>query len=355
MADWPDFALYKHERYKFDLHGPELELAEFTAHYDRVSAVQSYLKAKFGERALGRVFHAKSHGSLLGELRLLPQRQQETRHGVFGNNSPVKYPVLARFSNGKGTIEPDWLPDVRGVALKIFGVEGEMERTVDLLMTNSPVACGTDHAEFVEFMEASKDGTPRAAFCAAHPRVIIALLKCITPLRSVVEATYGSGHAYLLGPNRAMKIKLKPHPDHLGFFDAAVARFHLIEDRDFLRHELEQRLTTKGLQFTLFVQLENEADPDVTPIEDALFEWTEESSPSLPVAELVFEPQLMTEARREYVDSLAFNPWNYHPEHRPLGNLARGRLFSYAASRAGRLAHPTLSFATFRALWDAKG
>jgi len=354
--DWPDFTLYKHEKWKFDPSDPKLERAEFIEHYDRVGAVQAYLKAKFGEDVPRRVFHAKSHGCLLGELRLLPERHEETRRGLFGNSTPEKYPVLARFSNGKGTIEADKSPDVRGVALKIFGVEPGTERTIDFLMTNSPVAFGADHAEFVEFMEATKDGAPNPAFAIAHFRVIVSLVKCIFAARSVAELTYGSGHAYLLGPDHAIKMSLKPHAEHLDFFDAAVARFHLIEDRDFLRHELEERAIAKGVKFTLCLQLENERDPDRTPIEDALFEWTEESSPLLPVAELVFEPQLMTEARREYVDSLAFNPWNYHPEHRPLGNLARGRLYSYAASRTGRAFQPTPpSFATFRTAWDARG
>jgi hypothetical protein len=110
-----------------------------------------------------------------------------------------------------------------------------------------------------------------------------------------------------------MKLKLEPHVDHVGFFDAAAARIHLIDDCDFLRHELEERACTKGVRFTLSVQLENEDDPAATPIEDALFEWTEGSSPPLPVAELVFDPQPMTDARWEYVDTLSFNPWNYHP------------------------------------------
>ena len=129
MTDWPDFTLYKHEKWKFDSSGPELEHAEFINHYDRVAAIQAYLKEKLGNDAPGRVFHAKSHGCLLGEVRLLPERLAETRHGIFGSSAPEKYPVLARFSNGKGTVEPDRLPDVRGVALKIFGVEPGTERT----------------------------------------------------------------------------------------------------------------------------------------------------------------------------------------------------------------------------------
>jgi catalase len=348
-----EVTLYKREEWKFDPKNPERELAEFREHEERVKRVQAHLAAKSSGN-VRRVFHAKSHGCLLGELRLLSSRPDKTRHGIFWNRAPDKYSVLARFSNGQGTIDRDLLPDVRGVALKIFGVQPGAEQTIDFLMTNSRVAFGKDHAEFVEFMEASKDGIPGLGFGLRHPRVVFNLLKCICPPRSVAELTYGSGHAYLLGPDSAMKLKLEPHVDHVGFFDAAAARIHLIDDRDFLGHELEERARTKGVRFTLSVQLENEDDPAATPIEDALFEWTEESSPPLPVAELVFDPQPMTDARREYVDTLSFNPWNYHPEHRPLGNLARGRLFSYSASREGRAAQPMPGFATFLGVWNGK-
>ena len=44
MTDWPDFTLYKREKWKFD--SPQLEHAEFIKHYDRVGAVQHIFKKK---------------------------------------------------------------------------------------------------------------------------------------------------------------------------------------------------------------------------------------------------------------------------------------------------------------------
>jgi len=86
------------------------------------------------------------------------------------------------------------------VALKIFGVEPGTERTVDFLMTNSRVAFGKDYAEFVEFMKATKDGLPGPEFCIAHPDVILSLLKCIFPPRSVVELIMEVATPTCLGP-----------------------------------------------------------------------------------------------------------------------------------------------------------
>jgi hypothetical protein len=351
MTDWPDFDLYKRESWKFPHGGAEVERAEFVTHAARVREVQVHLAAKSGA-APARVFHAKSHGCLLGELRLLSEREADVRYGLFGDAAPEKYPVLARFSNGQGTIQHDYAPDVRGVAIKIFNAGPKREHSVDFLMTNSRVAFGKDHAEFVEFMEATADGLPGPTFVLGHTRVVASLMKAIWPPRSVSELTFGSGHPYLLGKDRAMKLKLTP--------DGAVPRssanlFQRLADRDYLRHELAGRAATAGLRYKLFIQLEYDGDPTLTPIENALSEWDETASPPLPVAELVFPPQEVTEAQHCYVENLPFNPWNYHPEHRPLGNLARGRLFSYAASREGRAAIPEISYESFLAEWNRLG
>src|SRR5215469_14058681 len=153
LETFPDFELYKNEAFFGGSASAECE--EFRGHVKKVAEAQQQL-ADRSDGTRRRVFHAKGHGALLGELRLRAERPSIVRKGIFGDDAPPNYPVLARFSNGKGVIEADSIPDVRGVALKMFNVSpSDPERTMDLLMTNSPVAFGTDHAEFVEFMVAS--------------------------------------------------------------------------------------------------------------------------------------------------------------------------------------------------------
>jgi len=362
-----DEGLYRNERFKFG--SKAREEAEFADHVARVRAVQDRLAREHFAGARKRVFHTKMHGCLLGTLTLRPDRPPAVRRGIFAETAS-RYDVLARFSNGVGIEQHDLKPDVRGVALKIFGVREAADttadaRSVDWLMTNSTNPFGRDQEEFVEFMEANA-GTALdlAGYLARHPAVFELLLKAAARvIPSLVTERYWSGHPYLLGDDAAMKFNLAPSAD----VDpaAGIARDHaeagrlnsLVQDAvnetgsiqerigrwfalhapqssplhsDYLRRDLLHRLEKAPLRFTLSVQLEKSAA--TTPIEDALVEWKETDSPSLPVADL----ELSRESTGVDNESLRFTPAHFTAAHRPLGNLARGRLFTYAASQDGR-------------------
>jgi hypothetical protein len=99
---------------------------------------------------------------------------------------------------------------------------------------------------------------------------------------------------------------------------------------DYLRRDLLHRLVAAPLRYTLSGQLEKSAE--ATPIENTLVEWKEADTPSVPVADLVLD----RECTAIDSESLRFTPAHFIAAHRPLGNLARGRLFTYAASQEGR-------------------
>jgi len=364
--------LYRNERFKFG--SKASEEAEFADHVARVRAVQEKLAREHfaGERK--RVFHTKMHACLLGTLTLRPDRPAATRHGLFADEARQRYNVLARFSNGVGIEQHDLKPDVRGVALKIFGVAERSAaatsagvRCIDWLMTNSTNPFGRDQEEFVGFMEANA-GSPLelAGYFAAHPTVFGLLLKAAARVvPSLATERYWSGHPYLLGSDVAMKFNLAPAApadpspastdDHARQLDAlgrrALDETGTVEERiarwfalhapeasplhaDYLRRDLLHRLGNSPLRFILSVQLEK--SPAATPIEDTLVEWKEADSPSLAVADLELDRQ-SAEIDNE---SLRFTPAHFIAAHRPLGNLARGRLFTYAASQDGRGAAP---------------
>ena len=325
--------LYVHERFK---HGSrEKELAEFEEHARRVTAVQRTLADEHSHGMPQRVFHAKAHACLAGTLRLLDNRPPETRHGIFGPGGKASYNVLARFSSGVGFVQHDLKPDVRGIALKIFGVggagstNGESRRTRDFLMTNSTNPFGNDQQEFVEFMQASLGPIRLAGFLVSHPRIARLLVRTTARILipSLATEQYWSGHPYLLGPQRAMKFNVRPaSPSDRVPVETDVAR----ADRNYLRLELRARLARAPIRLVFSIQLEK--DPDTTPIEDALVEWKESDSPSIPVAELLLDREIDAEACR----TLRFTPGNFISDHRPLGNMGRGRIFTYAASQVAR-------------------
>jgi catalase len=327
--------LYKHEQYKFG--SQAAEEAEFRQHIVRVQFAQQELSQRHAPPVNRRVFHTKSHGCLMGTLTLRPDRPALVCEGLFANVGKQRYNVLARFSNGVGEVRHDLKPDVRGIALKIFGVQevdsdtgSVTESCVDWLMTNSTNPFGRDQQEFVEFMEANLHPlTKLPVFLLEHPRVAALLLKATSvPVASLATQQYWSGHPYLLGPDRAMKFNVTPV--------AGVAAGSVTEilGADHLREDLLRRLQDGPVRFSLNVQLE--ISPEVTPIEDALIGWEESQSPSMAVADL----ELTRELAGVDADALRFTPAHFIAAHRPLGNLARGRIFTYRASQEGRGALP---------------
>ena len=367
MAD----QLYRNERFKFG--SKASEEAEFADHVARVRVVQERLAREHFSGVRKRVFHTKMHACLLGTLTLRPDRPAAFRRGIFADAARQRYNVLARFSNGVGVEQHDLRPDVRGVALKIFGVGESSGATpaalpcVDWLMTNSTNPFGRDQEEFVEFMEANT-GSPLdlTAYFAHHPQVFELLIKAAARvIPSLVTERYWSGHPYLLGADTAMKFNIAPATevetsagiadDHAeagrlnALVQRAVSQTGAVEERvarwfglhapeasplhaDYLRRDLLHRLAKAPVRFTLSVQLEKSAE--TTPIENTLVEWKEADSPSLPVADL----ELDRESLEVDNESLRFTPAHFIAAHRPLGNMARGRLFTYNASQDGRRA-----------------
>jgi hypothetical protein len=263
---------------------------------------------------------------------------------------------------------------LRGLALKIFGVRDSADtqsppsaRCVDWLMTNSTNPFGRDQQEFVEFMEANVGSLlALGEYCVKHPEVFALLVKATARvILSLATEQYWSGHPYLLGPDKAMKFNVAPTAgmdhrfgsaeDHieasrlnslvhqaihgveevterLRRWFAVQKHGESILDPNYLRADLINRLEHGPLKYTLSVQLEQDAAS--TPIENTLVEWKEVDSPSIPVADL----ELTHESTNIDNEALRFNPAHFISEHRPLGNLARGRLFTYTASQDRRRA-----------------
>jgi catalase len=360
--------LYVNEHYKFD--DKDKEMDEFKRHVEQVKMAQAKIAKNHSLPHPQRVFHAKTHGCLTGKLNLIEDRPESVRHGIFGPNGKASYNVLARFSNGVGFDQHDLMPDVRGIALKIFGVSdgsvGAQEQTIDFLMTNAPNPFGRDQEEFVQFMEASVEpgflNGNLLGFLFHHAEVRKLLLKAtLRIVRSLAAEQYWSGHAYLLGPDKAMKLNVRPAENAgigmedqgieqemaalesgLSAMDDGIERWlHMRGEAgnsklnpNYLSVELLNRARQGPIKFILSVQLEK--DPDSTPIENGLVEWEESVSPSIPVAELVLDRQ----DEFQDCDGSRFTPGHFIADHRPLGNIGRGRVFTYQASQAGRHAMP---------------
>lgn len=349
-----NFQLYSRESWKGT---KESEVAEFLDHARLVRLAQAEL-AKTNESANKRVFHAKSHGCLTGRLILDPDRDAKTQHGIFVLDGKQDFNVLVRFSNGVGTIESDRKPDVRGMAVKIFGANKGQGTypTMDLLTTNSPTPFGSDQAEFIEFMNATVFPgflhNRMLRFLASNPttrKAIIERTTRATTMKSLVGETYWSGHPYLMGQNQAVKFFFRPigldsgsnassiEMDTVAWVKKFFSQVLLSSsEANVMATELRRSALNKEIEFGVYAQFDDGTRN--TPVEDASVEW---NAQEYRIATLKLDRQQIGMAGNEQFstcENLAFTPGRFHPEHRPIGNMGRGRIFTYEASARGRSA-----------------
>src|SRR5690606_460950 len=111
--------------------------------------------------------HAKSHGIVLGELRVHEGLPPALAQGLFAR--PATYPVVMRLSTIPGDLLDDRVSVPRGLALKVVGVEGERlpgsegEVTQDFLMVDAPAfgqATPKDFLQGLKALAATTDKVP---------------------------------------------------------------------------------------------------------------------------------------------------------------------------------------------------
>ena len=69
--------------------------------------------------------HVKVHGRATGEFRVLPNLPAELAQGVFAEERTFQ--AVVRFSNSASQPQPDFVPDGRGMAIKVLEVAGERQ------------------------------------------------------------------------------------------------------------------------------------------------------------------------------------------------------------------------------------
>ncbi len=309
--------------------GTEKDEAALIASFgQQIQALQREAKDKHQAATVLRGFHAKSHGCVLGELKLDASRPERTRFGVFAQTF-TSWPVIVRYSNGVGWAQADDELDARGMAVKLLGVPGtkyltDETATQDFLMTNSPTPVGKDAVEFMEFARANANG--RAAgigFLLGHLRSGNALLRTGT-IASTVNETYWTGGPLHLGAHQAVKISATPCAGQ-------KKREPSKEGPDYLAADLTNA-AKEGFCFTLRAQFQK--DPIEMPIENSSIIWDETESVPVALGNLVVPAQALMD--KAQCDALVFHPWHSIAAHKPMGNHNRARLVVYSASQSIR-------------------
>jgi catalase len=291
--------------------------------------------------------HPKSHGYVQGELIVDEHIPDDFKVGVFAK--PKTYPIWIRFSNGgskrdsTGHFVPDTTGDIRGMAIKLMGVEGEMASVdladcdeQDFVLMNSPTFFARDSQGYMYLFPVAKaiddgritfnpDGSPKdipAELQAPFQAIAYAfkLLKQITAKQtsSPLEIDYWSATPYKFG-DRAIKFAVVPHLNREKFNPETA-----IDKSNYLREAMTQHLANQDAYFDFTIQLQTDAVR--MPIEDPTVEWSEHESPYIKVATIRIPPQdFNTEERKQQDEQQSFSPWRSLAVHRPLGGINRVR------------------------------
>jgi catalase len=215
----------------------------------------------FGHHPGHRALHAK--GTVLkGTFAATPQAARLTR-ALHMQGEPV--PATVRVSNGGGNPNvPDYMPDVRGLAVKLY--LPDRSRT-DIVAQTAPRFPFHRPEPFVELLRAQRPGWELAVklplLFARHPealRTLPANIPALQPPPSYATCDYYAVHAYrwldAQGGSRYVRYTFRPaRPEGRLTLWAARKR-----GRDYLQEEIRRRVADGPVRFTLELQIASTGD-----------------------------------------------------------------------------------------------
>jgi hypothetical protein len=305
------------------------------AGYARAFAeIQARREQRWGK---GRTLHRKQLAAAQGTLEVLDGIPEFARHGLFAQ--PRDYEVWVRLSNGGLDRASDRTPDIRGFAIRVFGVQGESAlgngpaKSQDFTLINQEAFAFAGSQEFVDFVAAAARGNAqlfkhvfRRYGVLGAPRQIGKMLRVAgKPFSGFATEPLFSALPMANGPYAA-RVRLLPAPAN-GLAEPGAA--------DDWAADFTARLKRGPLHWDL--QLQYFAREDSTPIEDASVNWP---TPYTTVARLMLPRQDLASpeglALAQQVEATVIDPWQALADHRPLGDVQRARKVVYFASQQGR-------------------
>ena len=285
--------------------------------------------------------HAKAHGCVNAQVRVLDDLDPQLRQGVFSEPGKTWQAVM-RLSNGNADPQFDSIRDARGMAIKLQDVPGTQllasqhdRAEQDFVMFNHPNFFVSDVAEYRQNIAAQAEGKKVMAFFPSwDPRtwqirhLFIALATLSPAPASPTQTTYFSVSPYKFGTANA-KFRVAPDPDNCPAYTLPEQNQAL---PNFLRNALNQQLSTDRVPACFVLQIQRQNANRYMPIEDTSIEWQESDSPFETVARIEVPAQdFDTPGQNLRCDNLSFSPWHGLEAHQPIGGINRLRKAVYDA------------------------
>lgn len=306
------------ERVPADEQQTALELWESIANTMRARAAD-------GDGIMRRFNQAKSLGCFDATFTVTAGLPPRLAQGVFAR--PDTYPALVRFAAASES--DDRNKDIYGFSIAVQEIDTLVTLNggsrQDFVLNSHPALFAADPEDFAAFADAVENDRMWAFFVNPldpHPGALLLLLRARSNPENPFALRYFSTTPFRHGDDAATAVKYAAAP--CAPIPAVVSTDHEHRLRDAMASHLEQAPAC----FDFLVQFQT--DPETMPIEDASVEWPEEQSPFLTVARIQIPRQeFRTEAAMASCETLAFNPWNAHRAHRPLGGINRVRKMIY--------------------------
>jgi len=312
---------------------------------------QTRVQRNMHDGVVRRSAHAKGHGFVTATFKVCKSKYAI---GLFGTPGQ-EFEATLRPSNAAQTVTRDRKFDARGLAIALdlsgqgkpgdwLGEEGRQ----DFLLFNDPNFVAGDVEQYVRLLAVLgiRDrrrmawyGLRFLAGPGALKQVWVALRCSLVRPRHPLRLAWHSSTAFQLGGA------------HVAKYSAEVANPQAIvtsadeSSDDFLSVALERSLA-QGLRLNFYVHVLPTTGPSALSkealtraVEDTSLDWAKLGAEKVLVATIEVGAQASSAAQRLALGEVsAFNPWNAHRAHRPLGSLNRARRLAYKEGRAFRSA-----------------
>jgi len=296
-----------------------------------------------------RSVHAKSHGLLRGELRVLDDLPAELAQGLFA--APGVWPVVMRLSTVPGDVLDDTVSTPRGLAVKVLGVEGERldgsegDVTQDFVLVTGSAFGAPTAKKFLNSLKLLARTTDKAPglknALSAVFRGTERALEAVGGESATLKSLGGYPETHILGESfySQAPILYGQYMAKIGVFPVAPSLVALTGQTlkfsghpNALRDAVVDYFAANAAEWEVRVQLCT--DLDTMPIENASIAWPETSSPYVAVARITAARQLAWSPARSTAidDNMSFNPWHGIAAHRPIGSIMRVRKLVYEMS-----------------------
>jgi len=310
------------------------EASRHAGYAERFAQIQAKKSQRWGK---GRALHRKQLCAAHGTLQVLDGLPDFARQGLFAQAQTFR--VNVRLSNGGLDRAPDKAPDIRGLGLRVLGVQGDSALgngpavSQDFTLINQEAFAFPNSIDFMGLVGAAADGKGallRYFFMRYGVFGMVGQLGKLAksagkPFSGFATEPLFSAVPIANGPY-AVRVRLLP-ADSNGQPDATAGQD--------LGTEFSARLARQPLQWDL--QLQFFSNEPSTPIETADVVWP---TPYTTVARLSLPKQDTNspegQALAQQIESGVIDPWQALAAHRPLGEVQRARKVVYFTSQQGR-------------------